>query len=77
MKIKTVTSCPTCGSECRIGGDDKEGTHYYVPIVNAALLEAAKFLLKIVREWDDQSQPEELAWIDKAIAEATDIEDRS
>jgi hypothetical protein len=44
--IKTVTTCPTCGVQCRIGGDDKEGTHYYVPIVNAALLEAAKKMVK-------------------------------
>ena len=26
-----VTQCPTCGSDCTIGGDDKEGTHYYIP----------------------------------------------
>ena len=24
--------CPTCGAECVIGGDDKEGTHYYIPV---------------------------------------------
>ena len=30
-KNNKSTKCPTCGSTCRIGGDDKEGTHYYVP----------------------------------------------
>ena len=28
--IKTVTNCPTCGSEVGIGGTDGE-THYYIP----------------------------------------------
>lgn len=26
-----TTTCPMCGCPCIIGGDDKEGTHYYVP----------------------------------------------
>ena len=25
-------NCPMCGSLCTIGGDKKEGTHYYVPV---------------------------------------------
>ena len=29
--VKSITNCPTCGSECTVGGDDKEGTHYYIP----------------------------------------------
>ncbi len=28
--IKSVTSCPTCGSECEIGSGDS-GSHYYIP----------------------------------------------
>ena len=28
-----IVLCPTCGSACFIGGDDEEGTHYYVPVV--------------------------------------------
>lgn len=27
--IKSVTNCPTCGSECTIGGDST--THFYIP----------------------------------------------
>ena len=26
-----VTQCPTCGGDCTVGGDDDEGTHYYIP----------------------------------------------
>lgn len=33
-------NCPMCGSICRIGGDDKEGTHYYVPVSDNAKLQA-------------------------------------
>lgn len=30
--IKSVTHCPTCGSEVTVGGKPGEGsTHYYVP----------------------------------------------
>lgn len=32
LLIKSETSCPTCGVECTVGGDDREGTHYYIPI---------------------------------------------
>lgn len=28
---KQSTPCPMCGHPCTIGGDDKEGTHYYIP----------------------------------------------
>ena len=28
--IKSVTTCPTCGSECEIGSGDS-GSHYYIP----------------------------------------------
>lgn len=28
--IKSVTSCPTCGSECEVGSGDS-GSHYYIP----------------------------------------------
>jgi len=38
-KVENFTStngsmvlCPTCGAACTIGGDDDEGTHYYVPV---------------------------------------------
>jgi hypothetical protein len=27
----TTVPCPTCGGACTIEGDEKEGTHYYVP----------------------------------------------
>jgi len=27
--IKSTTNCPTCGVECKIGGDGE--THYYIP----------------------------------------------
>lgn len=30
MDIKTVTYCPTCGSECKVAGEGD--THYYVPV---------------------------------------------
>lgn len=30
-----VMQCPTCGGDCTIGGDDKEGTHYYIPFRGA------------------------------------------
>ena len=29
VTIKSVTNCPTCGSECKVEGGN---THYYVPI---------------------------------------------
>ncbi len=29
ITIKSVTHCPTCGSECKVEGDN---THHYVPI---------------------------------------------
>ena len=32
--MNKLTKCPTCGSLCGIGGDDKEGTHYFVPQEN-------------------------------------------
>ena len=28
-----LVPCPTCGAACSIGGDDEEGTHYFVPVV--------------------------------------------
>lgn len=28
--IKSVTNCPTCGSECEVGSGDS-GSHYYIP----------------------------------------------
>ena len=28
-------NCPVCGSLCTIGGNKKEGTHYYVPVDSA------------------------------------------
>lgn len=31
-------NCPVCGSLCEIGGDKKEGTHYYVPVSGNAEL---------------------------------------
>jgi hypothetical protein len=31
--MKTITKCPTCGSRVKVDGDDREGTHYYVPVV--------------------------------------------
>lgn len=34
---KTFAICPTCGVPCTIGGDDKEGTHYYLPQVNEVI----------------------------------------
>lgn len=34
--IKTVTTCPTCGSQCKVIGSD-EGTHFYEPIKIAQL----------------------------------------
>lgn len=30
-----IVPCATCGGACRIGGDDKEGTHYYEPLLPA------------------------------------------
>lgn len=36
MNIKQVT-CPMCGMKCKIGGDDKEGTHYYIPLTDEGL----------------------------------------
>lgn len=32
--MNKLTKCPTCGSLCGIGGDDKEGTHYFIPQEN-------------------------------------------
>ena len=29
--VGVTVSCPTCGRDCTIGGDDVEGTHYYIP----------------------------------------------
>ena len=34
-------NCPVCGSLCMIGGDKKEGTHYYVPASGNAEFAAA------------------------------------
>ena len=34
-------NCPVCGSLCEIGGDKKEGTHYYVPVSGNAEFAAA------------------------------------
>ena len=34
-------NCPVCGSLCTIGGDKKEGTHYYVPVSGNAEFAAA------------------------------------
>lgn len=31
QSTKATHSCPVCGCPCTIGGDDSEGTHYYVP----------------------------------------------
>lgn len=31
-QAKKLHSCPTCGAACTVGGEDKEGTHYYVPV---------------------------------------------
>ena len=45
MDIKTITNCPTCGAGCRVDGDDKEGTHYYVPIVSQGIIKAAGDLI--------------------------------
>lgn len=25
--------CPTCGAACTVGGDDEEGTRYFIPVV--------------------------------------------
>ena len=33
-------NCPMCGSICEIGGDKKEGTHYYMPVSDNAELQA-------------------------------------
>lgn len=33
-------NCPMCGSLCEIGGDKKEGTHYYMPVSDNAELQA-------------------------------------
>ena len=30
--------CETCGSKLKIGGDDKEGTHYYMPVDTEQLI---------------------------------------
>ena len=34
--------CPVCGTLCTIGGDDKEGTHYYMPIASTDVDVASK-----------------------------------
>lgn len=55
-------NCPVCGSLCEIGGDKKEGTHYYVPVGDNAKLQAEnaelwEFVKKVAKaylyEWDD------------------------
>ena len=30
--MKKIINCDLCGTPCTIEGDDKEGTHYYVPV---------------------------------------------
>lgn len=37
-------NCPMCGSLCTVGGDDREGTHYYLP---ASLGEVEKELSRL------------------------------
>ena len=34
---KEYKHCPICGTLCTIEGDDKEGTHYYMPIADAEI----------------------------------------
>ena len=46
-------NCPVCGSLCTIGGDKKEGTHYYVPVSGNAEFAAAPAAKPIV--WDMRS----------------------
>ena len=45
--IKSVTNCPTCGSECEIGSGDS-GSHYYIPNrikpVDTKTVDAVEFL---------------------------------
>ena len=43
-------NCPVCGSLCMIGGDKKEGTHYYVPVSDNAKFAAAPVAKPIVWE---------------------------
>lgn len=42
--IKSVTKCPTCGSECQVKSDGT--THYYAPKDNSALSETAEEILE-------------------------------
>lgn len=41
--IKSVTNCPTCGAECKIGTGDGN-SHYYIPIINKEIPTAEEFL---------------------------------
>lgn len=41
MTKQTIFKCYMCGSDFTIGGDDKDGTHYYMPIQNSSI--AAKY----------------------------------
>jgi len=44
--IKTVTHCPTCGSECKVEGEGE--THYYIP-KNKYTEEDMKSLIEFLR----------------------------
>jgi CRISPR type III-B/RAMP module RAMP protein Cmr1 len=45
--IKSVTNCPTCGAECKIGGTN-DSTHYYIPVENKETPTALEILNKYI-----------------------------
>lgn len=64
--IKSETNCPICGGGVTVEGDDREGTHYYVPIDFKSQLSEAREKLKQAHKWEEL----EAADYQKKLAEA-------
>lgn len=63
--IKSVINCPTCGTECKVGGEGE--THYYIPLTQDGLREAATYY-KVWQKWCESETIKEFdAWLHERL----------